>query len=215
MLKLKSFQNRELLASFESIKVKPSTMLLAFGGVLLFAYLVVGASYIKERQEQSGLTEQIQAGGGTLSGTGDSQQSLKDLQDRLTYMTGGLESLQNAFPTKLDSPTIVQGLLDYANQSHVAIRQMNALPASKVAVAEEGEPSYTVLRYTLVVEGGLQDMLSFLSLVENGTSQTAAIGDASIVENEGSEQMVIAISFYSRSEMGGAATTVPGESKPN
>jgi hypothetical protein len=80
MLKLKSFQNRELLTSFESIKVKPSTTLLAFGGVLLFAYLVVGASYMKERQEQLGLTEQIQAGGGTLSGTGDSQQSLRDLR---------------------------------------------------------------------------------------------------------------------------------------
>jgi hypothetical protein len=56
-------------------------------------------------------------------------------------------------------------------------------------------------------------MLSFLSLVENGTSQTAAIGDASIVER-GSEQMVIAISF-TRSKTGDAAAAVPGESKPN
>jgi hypothetical protein len=212
---LKSLRTREMIGSLEGIKVKPSTMLLALGGVLVLAYLVVGASYVKERQHQSDLRTQAQAGGGTLSGVGGSQQALKDLQDRLTYLKAGLDTLQNSLPTKLDGAAIVQGLLDYANESHVAIKQMNALPASEVTAQEEGDPSYTVLRYTLVVEGGLQDMLSFLSLVENGTAQTAAIGDASVVESEGQDQMTVAISFYSRSESTGAATPAAGQSKPN
>jgi hypothetical protein len=212
---LKSLKLRELIGSLEGTKVKPSTMLITLGAILLLAYLVVGAYYVRQRQEQSSLTAQIEAGGGTLSGAGNSQQALKDLQDRLKYLTGGLYTLQNSFPTKLDSAAIVQDMLNYANESNVAIRQMNALPASQVAAQKEGQPSYMVLRYTLVIQGGLQDMLSFLSRVENETAQTAAIGDASVVENEGQEQMTVAISFYSRSEAAPAATPAAGQPNPN
>jgi len=181
----------------------------------VLAYLVLSASYFAQRQEQSSLTAQIQAGGGTLSSAGSSQQDLKDLQDRLTYLTAGLNIRRTSLPSKLDSAAIVQGLLDYASESDVAIRQINALPATEVTAQKEGEPSYMVLRYTLVVEGGRQDMLSFLSLVENGTAQTAAIGDASVVESEGQEQMTVAISFYSRSGGTDAATPAAGQPKPN
>jgi Tfp pilus assembly protein PilO len=208
---LKSLKSRELIGSLESIKVKPSTMLLALGGVLVLAYLVVGASYVKERQNQSGLREQVAAGGGTLSSVGGSQQALKDLQDRLTYLKGSLDALQNGLPTKLESTATVQSLLDYANQSHVAIKQMNALPASEVKAQKEGETSYMVLRYTLVVEGGLPDMLNFLSVVEKGTAQTASIGDVSVAQGPGANQMTLGISFYARSESTASATpAAPG-----
>jgi Tfp pilus assembly protein PilO len=208
---LKSLKSRALIGSLESIKVKPSTMLLVFGGVLVLAYLVVAASYVKERQHQSGLRAQAAAGGGTLSGVGGSQQALKDLQDRLAYLEDSLDTLQDGLPTNLDSTAIVQSLLDYANQSHVAIKQMNALPASEVNARKEGETSYTVLRYTLVVEGGLPDMLNFLTIVENGTSQTAAIGDVSVAQGEAPNQMTLGVSFYARSESTANATpAAPG-----
>ena len=211
---LKSLRSRKLIGSLEGIKVKPSTMLLMLGGVLVLAYLVVGASYFKERQNQSSLRTQVEAGGGTLSGVGGSQQTLKDLQGRLTYLKGSLDTLQNGFPTKLDSTAIVQDLLDYANESRVAIKQMNALPASEVKAQKEGETSYTVLRYTLVVEGGLPDMLSFLSVVENSTTRTASISDVSVADADGHSQMTLGISFYARSESTGAATPAAAAQQP-
>jgi Tfp pilus assembly protein PilO len=208
---LKSLKSRELIGSLESIKVKPSTMLLALGGVLVLAYVVVGASYVKERQNQSVLRAQVEAGGGTLSGVGASQQTLKDLQDRLAYLNGSVDALQNGLPTKLDSTAVVQSLLDHANESHVAITQMNALPASEVKAQKEGGAIYMVLRYTLVVEGGLPDMLNFLSVVEKETAQTASIGDVSVVDAEGHNQMTLGVSFYARPGSTASATpAAPG-----
>ena len=197
---LKSLQTRDVMATLEGIRVKPSNMLLAFAGVVVIAYIVVGASYFVEKHQQAGLREQVQAGGGTLSGTSSSQQDLKDMQERLTYLKGSLDNLQTSFPTKLDSAAIVQSLLLYAGTSNVAIEQMNALPATEVTAQKESGPSHMALRYTLVIQGALPDMLAFLSKVETGTAQTAAIGDAEIAESEGQSKMTLSISFYSRSE---------------
>ena len=211
---LQSLQSRDLLASLERIKVKPVTMLLALGGVLAVAYIVVIASYAMERSDQASARQQIEAGSGTLSGVGDSQQTLRDLQDRLSFTKAGLDNLQHAFPTKLDSTVIVQSLLDYANQSHVSIKQMTALPASQVLAPKEAEmdTTYTVLRYTLVVDGELANMLTFVSLVENGASQTAALGDVALTEGTGVKEMILGVTFYARSEDTAAAgtATTPG-----
>jgi hypothetical protein len=216
---LRSLQSRDLLASLERIKVKPATMLLALGGVLAVAYIVVIASWAMERREQSGVRQQIEAGSGTLSGVGDSQQVLKDLQSRLDFLNAGLQNLETAFPAKLDSTAIVQSLLDYSNQSHARIKQISTLPASRV-VAQKGENgeqvTYTVLRYTLVIEGNLTEMLSFLSLIEDGTAQTAALGDVSIAAGTGTEEMVLNVAFYAQASAAAtdAAGTAPGAANP-
>jgi hypothetical protein len=208
---LRSLQSRDLLASLERIKVKPATMLLALGGVLAVAYIVVIASWAMERREQSGVRQQIEAGSGTLSGVGDSQQTLKELEDRLSVLNAGLQDLETAFPAKLDSTAIVQSLLDYSNQSRARIKQISTLPASQVVAQkdENGEQvTYTVLRYTLVIEGNLTEMLSFLSLIEDGTAQTAALGDVSIAAGTGTEEMVLNVAFYAQA--GAVATDAAG-----
>jgi Tfp pilus assembly protein PilO len=206
---LKSLQSRDLLATLEGIKVKPSTMLMALGGILLLAYIVVGAAYVKERQDQSSIRQQIEAGGGTLSGVGNPQQTLKDLQEQLAYRKEGLANLEKAFPTKLDSTLIMQSLLDYAAQSDVVIRQMNALPASEVAGPNDSAVNYAVLRYSLVVDGGLPEMLSFVSQVESGAGQTASVGDVSVAQAAAGLEMTLGVSFYARSENATATGASP------
>jgi hypothetical protein len=164
-----------------------------------------------ERREQSGDRQQIEAGSGTLSGVGDSQQTLKELEDRLSVLNAGLQDLETAFPAKLDSTAIVQSLLDYSNQSRARIKQISTLPASQVVAQkdENGEQvTYTVLRYTLVIEGNLTEMLSFLSLIEDGTAQTAALGDVSIAAGTGTEEMVLNVAFYAQA--GAVATDAAG-----
>ncbi|MBE3109898.1 MAG: hypothetical protein IMZ46_05195 [Acidobacteria bacterium] len=215
---LKSIRSQKLLETLEGIKVKPANMLAALGGVLILAYIVVGAAYAKERSAQSDFREQVEAGGGTLSGVGDPQLTLTELQDRLTYLEADLAALQNSFPTKLDSTAIVQGLVDYANQSRVSIKQMNALPIAQVKTQKEGDVAYSVLRYTLIIEGALPDMLAFLSRLEEATAQTAALGDVTVTNGPAS-QMTVGVSFYSRPETttnaAGAATTPSPETAPS
>jgi Tfp pilus assembly protein PilO len=206
------------LPSLDKVELKPSTMLLGLGGVLLVAYLVIGASYLKGRQEQSSLREQIQAGGGTLSGVGGSQQTLKDLQDRLAQAQGNLTSLENALPQEMDSPALVEGLLAYAAQSNVRIRQMNALPPQEVkAAGKEGGSGYMALSYTLVVNGSLPDLLAFLSRIEGDITHTVAINDLGLTPVEGGQEMKVGVSFYatsaSKEATPGAAATI--QATPN
>jgi hypothetical protein len=205
------------LPSLRKVELKPSTMLFGLGGVLLVAYLVIGASYLKGRQEQSSLRDQIEAGGGTLSGVGDSQQMLKDLQDRLAQAQGNLTSLENALPKELDSAALVDGLLAYAGQSNVRIRQMSVLPPKEVkAAGEQGGGGYIALSYALSVDGGVPDLLAFLSIIEGDITQTAAIGDLSLVPVEGGQEMNVSVSFFAKPESKGAtpATGAMGTSKP-
>jgi Tfp pilus assembly protein PilO len=203
------------LPSLEKVELKPSTLLLGLGGVLLVAYLVIGASYLKGRQEQSDLKEQIEAGGGTLSGVGDSQQTLKDMRDRLAQAQGNLTSLENALPQEMDSPALVEGLLAYAAQSNVRIRQMNALPSKEVKAAGKEEGSgYMVLSYALVVDGSLPDLLAFLSRMEGDITHTVGIGDLGLAPVEGGQEMKVDVSFYAKSASkeatpGAAATIQP------
>jgi Tfp pilus assembly protein PilO len=203
------------LPSLDKVELKPSTMLLGLGGILIVAYVVIGASYLKGRQEQSSLREQIEAGGGTLSGVGGSQLTLKDLRDRLAQAQGDLTSLENALPQEMDSAALVEGLLASAAQSNVWIRQMNALPPKEVKAAgkEEGT-GYMVLSYTLAVDGGLPDLLAFLSRMEGDITHTVAIGDLDLALVEGRQEMKVGVSFYAKSASKEATPAAAGTTQP-
>jgi Tfp pilus assembly protein PilO len=193
-LKIKS------LPSLDKLELTPSTMLLGLGGILLVAYLVIGISYFQERQEQSNLKEQIEAGGGTLSGSGDAQKTLKDLQQRVAQADDELAVLQNALPEELDSAALIEHLIASADQSDVRIQQMNALPPKEVKAKddEDERTGYVVLRHTLAVDGSLSDLLDFLSRIEGDVAHTAAVGDLGIVPLEAGQRMTVGVSFYAK-----------------
>ena len=203
------------LPSLDKVELKPSTMLLGLGGILIVAYVVIGASYLKGRQEQSSLRDQIEAGGGTLSGVGGSQQTLKDLQDRLAQAQGNLTSLENALPQEMDSAALVEGLLASTAQSNVRIRLMNALPPKEVKAAgkEEGT-GYMVLSYALAVDGGLPDLLAFLSRMEGDITHTVAIGDLDLAPVEGGQEMKVGVSFYTELASKEATPAAAGATQP-
>ncbi len=206
---LRSVQSFDLMKWLEATKIKPSKMLLGLGGILVIAYLVVGASYIKERQAQSGIKEQVTNGGGTLSGVGDSGQAVKELQARLSEVKAQTETLAKAFPTKLDSATIVSAMLQNADQNHLSIKQMSALPATELKTGGKDDSSvYTVLKYTLVLDGGLTDMIAFLATIEGGATQTAAVDQMTIADVGAQKEMTVGVSLYSRSVP--STTATPG-----
>jgi hypothetical protein len=209
---LKSLQSFDLRRMLEDTKIKPSSMLLGLGGILLVAYVVVGASYVMERRQQSGIKEQIAAGGGTLSSVGDSQHAVLGLQDHLLNVKTEMNTLDNAFPEKLDSATIVSTLLQYANQSHLSIKQMSALPPTQIKTSQDQAEVYSVLKYSLVVDGGLPEMLVFLAYVEGGAAQTAAVEQMAISDVGFMKEMTLTVSFYSRSAA--TATAMPGGNPP-
>jgi Tfp pilus assembly protein PilO len=209
---LKSVQSFDLMKWLEATKVKPGKMLLALGGILVVAYVVVGVSYLRDRQTRSGVQEQVTNGGGTLSGVGDSGQAVKKLQDQLSQLKAQTDTLAKAFPTKLDSATIVYALLQNANQNHLSIKQITASPASELKSGDSGV--YQVLKYALVLDGGLPDMLGFLATIEGGATQTAAVDQMTIADAGGGKEMTVSVSFYSRS-LPSTTVTPGGTPAPN
>ena len=195
------------LPSLESIKVKPSMMLLGLGGVVLVAYAVTGASYLRERSEQPRLTEQVTAGGALLSNLGDSQQTLADLKERLAQLQASVTSYSGALPTKLESASLVQGLLAHAAQQNVRITQMTGLPPKEVKGTAEDGPTYQTVSYGVVADGALLNLLALLSLIEGDTTQTVGIGDVTLAPTEDRYEMKFTAAFYASSENAGAAST--------
>ena len=201
--------------SIEKVELKPSNMLIGLGGIVLVAYVVIGFSYVKGRQEQSSLRGQAEAGGSTLSSVGGSQQTLKDVQERLAQAQEELTSLKNALPQELDSAALVEGLLASAAQSNVWIRQMNALPPKTVkAPGEEEGSGYTVVSYNLAVDGALPDLLAFLSRIEGDITQTAAAGDLGLAAVEGGQEMKVVVSFYAKPAGAEATPSAAGALQP-
>jgi Tfp pilus assembly protein PilO len=211
-MNLPAFKSLPTLEKLQKLELKPSTLLIALGGVLLIAYAVIGVSYFRTQQEQSGLREQIAAGGGTLSGVGDSQQTLQDMRDSLAAAEQSLSSLQNALPQSLNNAALVESLLGYAGQSRVRIAQMNALPVKDLQAADkEKGGGYVVLSLTLTAQGSLPDLFTFLSLIEKETSQTVAVGDMSLTPATGGQEMKVELAYYARPAIA-EATPAAGQS---
>jgi hypothetical protein len=92
---------------------------------------------------------------------------------------------------------------------------MNALPPKEVKAAgkEEGT-GYMVLSYTLAVDGGLPDLLAFLSRMEGDITHTVAIGDLDLAPVEGGQEMKVGVSFYTESASKEATPAAAGATQP-
>jgi hypothetical protein len=204
------------LQSLENIKVKPSTMLIALGGIVVVAYVVTGALYLKQRWEQPRLTEQVTAGGALLTNLGDSQQTVAELKEQLSEVQASVTALDGAIPPELDSAAIVQNLLAQAAQEDVRITQLTGLPPKETKVAGDEAYTYQSLPYAVVADGSLPDLLALLSLIESDTTETAGITDVAVAPAENTYEMKATISYYARLTTEGAASTpgAPGAAAP-
>jgi hypothetical protein len=195
------------LPSLQSMKIKPSTMLLGLGSIVLVAYVVTGASYLKQRMEQPGLTEQVTSGGVLLANLGNSQKTLQDLKDQLEQLQASQAIFSRAMPTSLDSAALVKGLLTDAAQRNVRITQITGLPPKEVKGTGEEARSYETDSYALVADGALSDLFSFLHLIEGDTTQTAGIGDVALAPTENRYEVKFTASFYASAVSADASAT--------
>jgi hypothetical protein len=182
-------------------------MLLGLGSIVLVAYVVTGASYLKQRTEQPGLTEQVTSGGVLLANLGNSQKTLQDLKDQLEQLQASQAIFSRAMPTSLDSAALVKSLLTNAAQQNVRVTQMTGLPPKVVKGTGDKARSYDTVSYALVADGALSDLFSFLSLVEGDTTQTAGIGDVALAPTENRYEVKFTASFYASAVSADASAT--------
>jgi len=142
--------------------------------ILLVVYTYFGTDYMKQRREHEVLAAQITEVTGTIA---EIPEPALDLGEQLAAVQASLAAEQAKFPSKLNSTRVINAILSIADDC-----QVKAIPlVSEPWLTENiGEHDYRVFRLNVAVEGSLQQLLSFVSQLENGELKTLIIEDVSV-----------------------------------
>jgi hypothetical protein len=180
------------------VKVKLAIVILII--ILLVVYYSFGTGYLKQRQAQKELTLQIADVTQTLALIPEPPQ---DLEQRLAIAQANLAAEQNAFPTKMNTTQVINTILELAADCEVKAIPLITQPWSTEMV---GEHEYSVFRLSVVAEGSLPQLLTFISQLENGELNTLLVENLSVTtENQPSEEAVtlpvatLNLAIYARS----------------
>lgn len=165
------------------MKVKLAIMLLII--ILLVVYYSFGTGYLKQRQAQKELTSQIADVTQILAQIPKPPQ---DLEQRLAVAQANLAAEQNAFPTRMNTTQVINTILELAADCEVKAIPLVTQPWSTEIV---GEHDYSVFRLSVVAEGSLPQLLTFISKLENGEFDTLLVENLSVTaESNPSEEAV-------------------------
>jgi len=177
------------------VKLTPLALLLALSGAVVIAYVALGVSFVRQRQDKDALSSQVGLGEGVLAAAETSRQELADLQARLQVAQQELARAQSAFPSELDSSVIVETVLAHANQSQVRVLSASTKPP---AVQTQGESTYSFLSATFDIEGGLGPLIAFLGGLESEDAGAFGIKSLSVKESAGGYTLNLEVLAYAR-----------------
>ena len=188
--------------ALRNVKLKPLTLLLLVAGLVVVAYVALGVSFLQQRSDQDALSSQIESAEAVLATASDVRKDLAELPSRLDTATQQLATAQTAFPNDLDSNTILQAILGYANESQVRVLEVHTQPAGAEAEGPDDEAninSYRVLSFDLEVEGTFEQLVTFLAAIEEGATSTSRPGTYSLRRSEGQHILSLEVLSYARS----------------
>ena len=148
----------------------PRTRLLAvmFAICLVVAFIYLGTYYIKQRQEQSSLSTQLESTGQILALLPEPS---ANLTQRLTDAQQALEATEKNFsPQQINTTKVSETLLLLSDKHHLKIVPFNAGPWVESSTAGH---SYSIFRLSLNIEGNLSDLIAFMDEIVN--SQIAMV----------------------------------------
>ena len=83
-----------------------------------------------------------------------------------------LEEIQDRFPADLDSTDVLSLLLDYQEETNVDIQPLVVQPATELEIAGQ---TYMGVGFTATVSGSLENILTFIDILENGEISTFTV----------------------------------------
>lgn len=187
--------------ALRNVKLKPLTLLLLVAALAVLAYAALGASVLRQRSERDALSSQIESAGAVLATARDVRQDLADLPARLETASQWLAAAQAAFPTELDSDTLLRTMLGYANESEVRVLEVHTQPpAAEVGETDGVEArAYRVLGFDLKVEGTFEQLVTFLAAIEEGAESASRTGAFALQQSEGRHFLSLEVLSYARS----------------
>ena len=187
--------------ALRDVKLNPLTLLLLLAGLVVIAYAALSVSFLRRGWDREALSSQIESAEAVLATAKDVRQDLSDLPARLDTARQQLAVAQTAFPSDLDSNTILQAILGYANESQVRLLEVHIQPLATESGGSDGEieaSAYRVLGFDLEVEGTFEQLVTFLAAVEEGATSTSRIGAFSLQESDGRQLVSLEFLSYAR-----------------
>lgn len=204
-----------LTEALRSAKLQPLTLLLLLAGLVAVTYVALGASFLRQRSDRDALSSQIESAETTLAMADNVRQDLADLPARLDSARQQLAAAQTAFPSELDSNTVLGTILGYADESQVRVLEAHTQPSAAETAGPDGEveaSAYRVLGFNLEVEGTFEQLVAFLAAIEEGAASTSSLGAFSLQRSEGRQVLSLEVLTYARSATDNVAPQVPASS---
>lgn len=219
-----------LAQSLTTGRLHPSRLLLIVAALILVAYVTLGLSFARHRDERASFSAAVVDGEAALAAA-QSGESEEDLQARLTDLTNLQATLETAFPTELKTPNIVEALLRGAQARNVSLLRIDISPPEVVeydaaeaqAAAASATPNAaqaleaqaaprTFLRAVVnaQVRGGLGDLAAFMGALEAEVSGASRIERLSLQGT--SEGFVLDLEVHTYARL---PNTTPSATPPN
>jgi hypothetical protein len=184
-------------------RFNPYTMLFLLAGAVAVAYVALGASLFQQHREKEDVMSQLGSGMAVLATADGVRQDVEDLPGRLAEARRELTAAEAAFPSELDSNSILQTVLEIAGESQVGVRSVETfppvaepadaespaaepvddLPPAADPTEETGDPR--TLTYNVEAEGDFGQLMAFLAALEEGKTSTTRISAFTLQEADG------------------------------
>jgi hypothetical protein len=192
-------------------KITPLALFLVLVGVVAIAYVALGTSFVRQQWDQDALSSQIDLAQGVLAAASGSQQTVDDLEARLSAAKKELALAQSTFPSELDSKNIVERVLAYASQSQVRVLQVQTEPS-----ATDGNETgaHSVFSFKFDVAGGFDQLVAFAAALDGGALGVSKTGAFSLRQEGGGYVLSLEVLTYARSPVDEASAPEAPEGPP-
>ena len=218
-----------LAQSLTTGKLHPSRLLLIVAVLILVAYVTLGLSFARHRDERASFSAAVVDGEAALAAA-QSGESEEDLQARLTALTNFQATLETAFPTELKTPDVVETLLRRAQEHNVALLRIDigppevveyngqeaqaaasAIPDVTQATEAQAAPrSFLRAVVNAQVRGSIGDLARFMAALEAEVSGASRLEKLSLQSTPEGFVLDIEVHTYAR-----LPNTTPSATPPN
>jgi hypothetical protein len=219
-----------LAQSLTKGRLHPSRLLLIVAALILVAYVTLGLSYARYRDERSSFSAAVVDGEAALAAA-QSGESAEDLQARLTDLTDFRAKLETAFPAELKTPDVVETLLRRAQEHNVALLRIDisapevveytaqaaqaaasATPDVTQATEAQAAPrSFLRAVVNAQVRGSLGNLAGFMAALEAEVSGASKMEKLSLQSTPEGFVLDIEVHTYARLPITTPSATPPNE----
>ncbi len=187
-----------VIEAIRRTRFSPYMLLFLLAAVVVVAYVTLGASLLRQHQDQGDLSSQIDSAAAVLVSADDVRQDVEDLPARLAAARQELDAAQAALPSELDSNYIIQTVLALADENQVHVLSVDTIPPAAEEPTEELNAD-TSLSFDLEVEGDFGQLVAFLEALESGATSTTRVGTFALQEGDGRYALSLELVSYARS----------------